>query len=139
MKIIVLGEDAIKKFQTDENHIVVSIRSPQTDPVELPKLDSRIGVQYLQFNDLDSNVMALRGIKLFNREDAMAILLFIEGMKSLVDVVVCQCEAGISRSAGVAGALSKIYNGTDEYFFKHYCPNMLVYRTILETYYEEKL
>ena len=53
-----------------------------------------------------------------------------------VDFICVNCEAGISRSAGIAGALSKIYNKEDSYYFKHFCPNMFVYTSILKEYYE---
>jgi predicted protein tyrosine phosphatase len=50
-----------------------------------------------------------------------------------VDVVIVHCGAGVSRSAGLAAALAKWYNGSDLEFFKPpYAPNMLVYRTMLE-------
>lgn len=52
--------------------------------------------------------------------------------KDKINLIICQCEAGISRSAGVAGALSKVLNKDDSKIFEDYCPNMLVYRTVLE-------
>ena len=53
-----------------------------------------------------------------------------------VDVIICQCSAGISRSAGVAAALGVILNGSDKEIFNDpkYCPNRFVYRTILNEY-----
>lgn len=46
--------------------------------------------------------------------------------------VIVNCEAGISRSAGVAAALSKVLTRDDEEFFRRYVPNRLVYRKIIE-------
>lgn len=135
MEFKVLSENEIKYFRTDKTHIVISIKSPGTQNAYLPHINSRIGTLWMTFNDLDTNTLALKGIKLFDEHDAVEILTFVEGLKGLVKLIVCQCEAGRSRSVGIAGALSKIYNGDDSYFFKHYTPNMLVYRTILETYY----
>ena len=137
MNIKVLSEKQIENFKTDKTHIVISIRSPKTSQANLPKSDSRIGTLFLEFSDLDSNYIGLMGTKLFTQEDARAILLFVNSLKEMVDLVVCQCEAGISRSAGVAGALSRIFNGKDEYFFKNYLPNHLVYSTILKVWNEE--
>lgn len=71
-------------------------------------------------------------LTIFNKKDADTILLFVESLKQYSNLIIVNCEAGISRSAGVAAALSKIYNGHDSFFFKNFLPNMLVYRTILE-------
>jgi predicted protein tyrosine phosphatase len=132
MKIIVLSEREIQDFKTDLTHVVISIRSNGAKQVELPYVESRIGTLFFEFHDLDEPIGDL---ELFSKEQAETILLFVEGLKDIVDLVVCQCEAGISRSAGVASALSFIYNGDDSYFFRNYLPNRRVYRLILETYY----
>jgi protein-tyrosine phosphatase len=46
--------------------------------------------------------------------------------------VMVHCEAGISRSAGVAAALSRAVNGDDADFFARRLPNRLCYRLVLE-------
>lgn len=72
----------------------------------------------------------------FSNEDAKNILTFVEEHKDKFDTLVCACEAGISRSAGCAAALEKIYFGTDEiYDSTKYFPNSLIYRTILNEYH----
>jgi len=74
-------------------------------------------------------------LKLFGKKDARHILAFVEKYANDINLIAVNCEAGISRSAGVAGALSKILNNDDSYYFKHYLPNSLVYRLILQEYY----
>jgi len=74
-------------------------------------------------------------LTLFTKEDAKAILRFVIPYSAKIGLIVVNCEAGISRSSAIAGALSKIMNGDDEYYFKHYCPNSLVHRLILEACY----
>ena len=49
-----------------------------------------------------------------------------------LELIVCQCDAGISRSAGIAAALAKCLNGDDKYYFKHFLPNSLVYSQIIK-------
>ena len=83
---------------------------------------------FLEFYDLDK---IYNGYELFNRTQAIQILAFIEKHIHEIKLIVVNCEAGVSRSAGVAGALSKLINGDDSEYFKHSLPNMLVYRTIL--------
>lgn len=69
--------------------------------------------------------------------DAKKILSFVDNNIDKVSFIIVQCEAGISRSAGVCAGLMKIYNGDDFEIFDNpkYCPNMSCYRTILETYF----
>lgn len=79
-------------------------------------------------------------LRLFCENHAKLILSFVETYKNKVDLIAVNCEAGRSRSVGISAALSIILNGlgSDMYYFKRYCPNMLVYRKILDTYYETK-
>ena len=51
----------------------------------------------------------------------------------------CITRGGISRSAGVAAALSYIITQDDTWVFiaPRYLPNRLVYRTILDIYYRD--
>lgn len=138
MKLLVLSRDQIiTHFGCLKKHIIISICGPSGKFVDLPIEDERVGLLYMKFVDLDR---PCEGSKwndfLFDSRDARDILSFVALHKDDVELIVCQCEAGISRSAGVAAALSKIYNGTDEYFFKHYLPNTLVYSTILKEYHK---
>jgi len=142
MKFLVMSEREIKNYQENKPHIIISIRSPKY-PIELGKIASQancLDILWLDFHDLDGLHMPNSDIKvkLFTQEDAKNILNFINKYKNNINLVICQCEAGISRSAGVAGALSKIFNGEDAEIFNNYLPNMLVYRTILEVYYDKK-
>jgi len=75
----------------------------------------------------------------FTEIQARKILKFVEHYQLDVDLVCINCEAGISRSAGIAGALAHIYLGkeAEQYFFDAYYPNRHVYSTILKAYYKE--
>ena len=143
MKILVFNEESIQKAITTEKHIVVSVQDPECDFIKLPNLKSRIGWLGLKFHDVDEISFkdlnnACKEMKLipFTPYHAKSILNFVTEWKDKVDYIYINCVAGISRSAGIAGALSKILNGNDDYYFKHYIPNRYVYRTILEEYYE---
>ncbi len=136
MLIQVLSEREIKEFQTDKKHIIISICSPGTDRVEIFSDNPPEGILYLKFPDIDKEVKNYPyNYLIFNRYNARDILKFVNYHKDKIELIVCQCEAGISRSAGVAGALGKILNGKDFYIFNNYLPNMLVYNTILKEYY----
>jgi len=139
MKIKVFSEEAIQTFKTDEKHIVISIQDPRYNFVVLPANTNRLDWVGFWLYDFDEKTGREQYDKfLFNNAQARAIINFVNKWKDEVDLICVNCVAGISRSAGVASAISKILNEDDSYFFKHYLPNMLVYRTILKEYYEEK-
>jgi hypothetical protein len=64
---------------------------------------------------------------------------FAEGHRRLIHLCICQCDAGISRSAGTAAALSYIETQDDAWVFTdpRYLPNRLVYRTLLDIHYRD--
>jgi len=145
MKFIIMSEREIRDYKTDMKHIIISISSPNALTAIIPPNKKCLGILRLVFHDLDGTnnpsksdyTLFTQGkYTLFTEKQAQAILNFVTRYILNVEVVICQCEAGISRSAGVAGALSKIINGDDTYIFKNYVPNILVYRTILEVSHE---
>lgn len=141
MKIIVSSRMAvsgvlleIQKSKLDNKVVVISIIDPKSDPVSLPILEA--DVLRLNFHDLDRTYpISCPAIVLFDVTMAEKIKLFIEQkIWGQFDglIAVCHCEAGISRSSGVAAALAKHFNNDDSKFFKYpYLPNRLVYRTLL--------
>ena len=88
----------------------------------------------LIFEDIDDITYAEKYI-LFNKEKATSILDFVES--NLTDSIVVNCHAGVCRSVATAAALSKILNNEYDNIFKSGCPNMLIYSTILRTYFLE--
>ena len=69
---------------------------------------------------------------LMTEEDARRIARFLSRHPS--DDVIVHCDAGLSRSAGVAAAIMKHFNGDDSPIFDSgkYYPNMWCYRITLE-------
>lgn len=133
MKFTILSEREIKKYQSNEKHVVISITSPEAKFVKLPDNPNRLGILMLKFPDLDREIERYKyNNLLFNKYNAQAILNFFNLHIGQIELVIVQCEAGISRSPAVAAALSKAIGQDDSYFFKHYIPNRLVYRTILK-------
>jgi hypothetical protein len=67
-------------------------------------------------------------------KDAIAVADFVNSLKD-IDILYVHCEAGISRSAGVAAAISKALTGDDAYFFERpFCPNMNCYKLTLKAF-----
>jgi len=165
MKFKVLSRQAFEEFKSDEAYIAISITDPNSEDAIIGDTNNLHYILTLQFHDVDKPLVKRKectmcegtgyleifadvnnghcysctdkmDIKLFNDENAKTILDFVETYKKGIDFIVVHCEAGISRSAGVAGALSLIYNGTDKEFFEGFFkPNMLMYRKILNIYH----
>lgn len=91
----------------------------------------------LFFDDAD-DYNANPDVQLINRSDAKQMIDIIYG--TVYDgggTVVLHCNAGVSRSAGAAAALCKIFTGDDNQIVKvKPLYNRKVYRTVLETYFE---
>lgn len=146
MKIIILSRVEAQHIVPDltVSNAVISITDPDDKaPAKFSTHDFTKHVLYLKFYDLDGNnqrILELLPEKfkngLFTDNQAIQILDFVEKVKDEIDTLVVHCEAGISRSSGVAAALSSIYYGSDIHIFlnRRYCPNMFVYRKILNEY-----
>ena len=68
---------------------------------------------------------------LMGETDAQRIAIFVRTHRD--KRIIVHCDAGISRSSGVAAAIAKHYDGDDsEYFYSgQFCPNMWCYRKTL--------
>lgn len=125
-------------------HILISINSYRKEPVNLEYVKSCpacIGILPVMFDDIGHNRVKtivdnqLNEYKIFSDSDAQDILNFINCNIASIKSIIIHCEAGISRSQGVAASLSKIFRSKDDIFFEKYCPNMLVYTKMLYEFY----
>ena len=135
MYIEVLSAAEAKLKSPKVKHMAISIGTSEN--IELPKNDNRIAELFLLFDDFDTNKYEKRfqevpqHYNLFTDKMAKEILGFV--ISHPCGVLLVNCEAGISRSAGVAAAIGKVFNGDDTFVFNsgRYMPNMLVYSKIL--------
>lgn len=134
---LILSRERVESYQLAMPHACISVRDPGTEKAVLSNDMSRLDALYLEFDDLDFKPDTVFGREpvMFNDGHAALILGFYEKWKEKVDVFVINCEAGISRSAGIGAALCKISGYDDSIFFKKFCPNRFVYRTILNRRY----
>jgi len=103
---------------------------PALDPINLfARLD-------LEFADIEFNRQS-ENFKVFDHNDALQILQFVDEVWDKVDCIMVHCAAGMSRSPAVAAAIENITygSGADNHWFAKKTPNMLVYRTILEAHH----
>jgi predicted protein tyrosine phosphatase len=126
-------------------HLIVSISTPGEPEAQLRTNTATCALVQLQFHDFDDRALieissrhpdAVRDYepRCFSPVQARQVLDAIKQHPHAEELIV-HCDAGLSRSPGVAAALSKILTGDDRYFFSRYHPNMRVYRTLLEEHY----
>ena len=128
MKIKVLPRcelvDLIKDDRIDEPCIVIAIWGTDENNV----------FSFSRANDKITDVEGYcTGCTPIDEVQAYKIVDFVKRNMNKVDLIYVSCAGGYSRSPAVAAALSLWFNGSDEEYFdgRKYCPNMLVYRTIL--------
>lgn len=120
------------------NHIIISIYTPEDSPPKPKTNKQTLDLYQIAFDDLDypteTTLKVISNPVLFSQEMAKQIATFVWKYIKEIEMIICHCDAGISRSAGVAAALSQYYNGDASRFFHTtgpYCPNMRVYRILL--------
>jgi predicted protein tyrosine phosphatase len=139
-KIRVFSRRDAERFDPPKKyHAWISITTPGDDNayIQLRK-PYDVGIKRVAFHDIDDGEAGgvdMNGDPYIIPDmfSAREIYSFVRWNIMAIEELYIHCDAGISRSAGVAAALSKIFLGTDEEFFKApYHPNRLIYRLILE-------
>lgn len=132
MIIDVRSRKTIEQNQYNANIISITSQSAYADIKNCgPTL-------FLHFEDFDTELPGWP-IQPIQKEDAEKIAAFVMINKHNGRHFIVQCDAGVSRSAGVAAALMKYFNGDDTPIFNNpqYCPNMRCYRMVLEALMED--
>jgi len=102
-------------FIPKEDAVLISITVPESSFVMYNK--EYKDVLGLKFHDIDTQ-SDLLGLKVISKDDVKQIYEFVNKYKNNINHIVVNCDAGQSRSAGVAAALAKILNGDDMEIFK---------------------
>jgi predicted protein tyrosine phosphatase len=129
VNIKIMSHQEIEQIEFKNLTTVISISSDDV----FPNLSGRKNLLQwikLEFDDSDTTG------SLFTMEQAKLVKKYADVAYKAGSDIICQCEAGISRSAGLAAAISFMYNGTDTWVFENpkYFPNKHVYRTMLRAY-----
>lgn len=144
MKIKVKNRFDIENSEFDLPHVVISMTDTPDYFPNIPEKncsgilrmtiwDTEDGEHFRSIHNFDAS--EIPEDKIFNSTHVKEILEFVFKHLNEIELIVCQCDMGLSRSAAVAAALSKILNGNDEEFFESpYIPNKLIYKTILDEY-----
>lgn len=116
---------------TSQSTAIISITDVESRPNSFNCSDWLISVLRLNFDDVE------KGEKnCITEHDARRIKAFVDNVRYRVDRLIVHCEAGVSRSAGVAAAIMKGINGDDMPIFENgrFCPNMTCYRAVLNAF-----
>ncbi len=108
-------------------YVIISISDKPESLPDIQQNEHCKGLLQLCFHDVDKD---FRRFKTISDEQAQEAVDFIQSHIG-IDLIICQCDAGISRSSGMAAAIAKAFNGDDEQFFRRYMPNTAVYRKVL--------
>lgn len=133
MDFMVLSQKLAEQLYSEHPKpcILISIVSPEMPDADIKHPEMYKGILRLKFHDLEYPIKGYEKCKLFSKDDAIQILDFVNNYADEIKLIVVHCEAGVSRSAGVAAALSLILNYDCGYFHKYFHPNTLVKSTIL--------
>ena len=132
---------AIQYCQMKHRHssVIISISDPNMDYSSGPFITPENHIEAilpLCFCDADRPGTDVYGNEtdgsdLMSDDDARKVALFVRGR--MTDRIIVHCDAGISRSGGVAAAIAKwMLNDDSEFFYSgQYRPNMWCYRKTL--------
>lgn len=125
-------------WKNKDKSVVISIRSHDRDKANIIQTEENNikELLFVEFDDVDSEIKG--GISQDNIENIAGFI-----RKTLdyggIDKIIVQCEAGQSRSAGIAAAIMKYIWDDDTSIFlnKRYTPNMYCYRRLLKELMKE--
>lgn len=126
----------------NEPTLIISISSTDDQiPLILKSGENKMvaHVEFLMLDDIDGSE-AVGGMKPMSKNDAARIVNAFVQYNDRVSQIIVHCDAGYSRSPAVAAALTKALGLDDSSYFGHgYCPNMHVYRLVLNELAERGL
>ena len=156
MNIKIMNRDAIEMFCEHpfvEKTALISITDYDYDFAKLKNVPPEL--LQLTFDDVDSDVFIdelgenpseddklkiEQKYHMFSDGQARMVAIFVNEVWDKMDVIICQCEHGQSRSAAIAAAIMqyKYQNGIDIFADDNYYPNKFVYRKVFNALNAEK-
>lgn len=130
MQVIILSESAFKNSSINEDDVIISIVSPEKDHPRptvncLKRLD-------IEFHDVMwENAVSTDSIYMpagMTDQQAMDIAMFASEWVPKAGRLIVHCEAGVSRSAGVAVGIARyLLNDEDENAIRDHSPHFNVF------------
>ena len=129
-----IAQNVAETIDPDYSTAMISIRSPGFEVKLQPDWNH---LHISEFNDIDTKMYPW---KLFDKEQARAMIDFLDNLPDHVDAVIVHCEAGISRSAAVALFIQDYYGASLTLSFRDTSMhNRHVRRTLEEVYNDNPL
>ena len=140
--LTVLSREGAEAYIPDQPTAYISIYTPGCDPATFRQHTNILDVLSLCFDDLsDDRFQGLalgsdgRICRLITDDHAAEIKIFVQKHRAMgVSHFLVHCDAGISRSPGVAVALDQVFNGAREIRHGWGCYNRLVERRVREAF-----
>lgn len=129
-RIMIMSREEITGFELSGSDAVISFYDAGTEPVTIGNCGAEIC--YVELDDIDSDEPGFDYDSFFPQAGAVAE--FIIGAMTAGKCIICQCEYGMSRSAGCAAAILEHYesSGITVFADDRYCPNKAVFRKLLD-------
>jgi protein-tyrosine phosphatase len=147
-KIYVMNKKDVENFQfeKDKKYLIISICGyyETLANFQISELyNNNIDIKFYLFDDVDKETKYydLQKKKYYylipiRKDQAKNIAFLIKENYNKFDYIVVHCNAGMSRSPGIVGAISKYLWNDDSDIFddKYFTPNMYVYRMLLDSF-----
>lgn len=147
MEILIKSRAEIEEYVPRTKTAILSITDFDYDFAELKKQPNYL--LQLAFDDIDSDVFVDELGRVPTEEErisieekyhmltdnqAKQIADFLKSVSNKVDVIICQCEHGQSRSAAIVAALMEyLYgNGIEIFADDRYYPNKTIFKKVLK-------
>lgn len=118
--------------ELEKSKVIISISDPDKSRAGFNRYNKSIKAKlFLFFYDIDKKTEdVFKGYEMMSRSDANRIFDFVCYWQDKVDEIWVNCEAGVSRSAGVAAAITEHLGMDSSVIFDdtRYLPNMYCYR-----------
>ncbi len=141
MDVIVLNKVKAQELSYDDfssDKVIISIKTPEDEQAVFNLENNSIkDILYLSFYDVSTETQDIfKGYPAMTDEDALNIKDFVLKWKDRVDIIIVHCDAGVSRSAGVAaGILDGLDIDSSQIFDNNrYLPNSLCYQKTLNAF-----
>lgn len=128
MRTTFLSRHEVRYFLSGEPYVLISCRDPESEPAKLARDHNRKGLLELVFHDIDQ---PHKLYTCFNAQQAQQVIDFVARWPG-IPLIAVHCEAGISRSSGMATALAEAYGRKLIGPLERAVPNRLVYRLIMK-------
>lgn len=110
-----------------------------SDPPELkytPDYFLRLSFDDISLSYMERETAVRYALRMFSAEHAKQIVDFVYDCKDKIELLICQCQLGVSRSAAVAAAIKQHFDGDGISIFAdgRYHPNIFVFSTTMRAF-----